>query len=116
MDRKDEQASSICRKQKCQLHLGNREKTAKNGKQLLRSQVTYATLIKVPRLFRTLDLGGRSLLHYLRKSWSWDFPKIHPQAQGYTSSLTVSRDHQSIKMLQTLKGKTYGIIRPEKPE
>lgn len=26
MDRKDEQASSICRKQKCQLHPGNGQK------------------------------------------------------------------------------------------
>lgn len=40
MDRKDEQAAPICRKQKCELHFEDRQKIATNGKQILQSQVS----------------------------------------------------------------------------
>ena len=47
MDRKDEQAALICRKQKCELHVEDRQKRAENGKQILQSQVTYVIVIEV---------------------------------------------------------------------
>lgn len=110
VDRKEEQAASICKKQKCQLHLGGRQKVAENGKQTSQSQVTDVIVIEVPGQSRTLGFGREEPPKLSKEVLELGFPPNLPPATGGICS-----QEQFIGIIRQYKDTSH-ILQPEKCE
>ena len=108
MDRKDEQAALICRKQKCELHVEDRQKRAENGKQILQSQVTYVIVIEVLWHLRNLGFEREEPCKLSKKVPKLEFPPNSPPRQPQWVDVPKNNSQgssESIKALSTLRKK-----------